>query len=301
MYPLAVHLADVLPMPWWAAGYGVAALLLFLNARNLSDAEIPRLALLSAVFFVASSIHLPAGPTSVHLLLNGLVGIVLGRRAVLAITVGLVLQAALIGHGGFYSLGVNICNMTLPAYLAAGLFQGLRCMPGVQKPLGRGLLVTGCVVMWGVSLLAAIELLFADWRGDAAEWLSRPRTWWTLQPSALALLCLIGVLVAAWERRLENHPDFPIGLLVGEVSVLATVGLTAAVLRLALPGEAGIVAPVVFVAHLPIAALEGIVCGFAVSFLSRVAPDVLTPSTSGQWKHLVEGHLPLSQADADHR
>src|SRR4051812_27319796 len=101
MYPLAVHIADVLPAPWWVGGFIAAAALLAANARQLADDEIPRLALLSAVFFVASLIHLPVTTvTSIHLLLNGLVGVVLGRRAVLAVAVGLVLQAALVGHGG---------------------------------------------------------------------------------------------------------------------------------------------------------------------------------------------------------
>lgn len=35
---------------------------------------------MTAAFFVASLIHVPIGPTSVHLLLNGLLGVVVGRR-----------------------------------------------------------------------------------------------------------------------------------------------------------------------------------------------------------------------------
>src|SRR3954471_24563988 len=100
---------------------------------RVRDEDIPLIALLTAAFFVASLIHVRVGPTSVHLLLNGLVGVVLGRRAVLAVAVGLVLQAALVGHGGFSSLGVNVCVMTLPAYLAAALFAGLRRLPGVDR------------------------------------------------------------------------------------------------------------------------------------------------------------------------
>jgi cobalt/nickel transport system permease protein len=301
MYPLAVHISDgFLPPVWQIGGFVAAGTLLILYGRRLTDAEIPRLALLSAVFFVASTIHVRVGPTSVHLLLGGLVGVVLGRRAVLAITVGLVLQAALIGHGGFYSLGVNICDLTLPAYLAAALFAGLRRMPGLNRPLGRELLVAGCVMIWGFSLLAGLEAILAERRGDAAEWLTRPGQWWALRPPALIALVIASVLATVWERRLENSPDFPIGLFVGEISVLATVGLTALVLRLALPGEAGIVAPVIFVAHLPIAAIEGVVCGFAVAFLLRVAPNELAMSRLVEREHLVQPHFPLPQADADH-
>ena len=76
-----------------------------------------------AAFFVASLVHIRIGPTSVHLLLNGLAGVLLGLRAGPSIAVGLTLQAVLIGHGGFSALGVNICVMTIPA-LFAGLVVG---------------------------------------------------------------------------------------------------------------------------------------------------------------------------------
>jgi cobalt/nickel transport system permease protein len=301
MYPLAVHIADVLPPAWWAGGIVAAAALLAANSRGLADAEIPRLALLSAAFFVASLIHVRVGPTSVHLLLNGLVGIILGRRAVLAVTVGLVLQAALIGHGGFSSLGINICVMTLPAYLAAALFSGMRRVSITKRPAARSALVAVSVIIWGLSLFAGMEMTLAEWRGDAARWLAHPADWWTFHPLTLTVLALVALLTAVGERRLENSPDFPIGLFIGEVAVLTTVALNALVLWLALPGEAGAVAPVVFVAHLPIAALEGIICGFAVSFLVKVAPQMLADSRCFEGEDLVEPHLPLAQADADQR
>src|SRR5947199_215468 len=119
----AVHISDgILAPDWWGGGFLVAGLFAVLGARRVRDEEIPRIALLTAAFFVASLIHVRLGPTSVHLLLNGLVGVVLGRRAALAIPVGLALQAALLGHGGFTALGVNACVLTLPALLAGALF-----------------------------------------------------------------------------------------------------------------------------------------------------------------------------------
>src|SRR5262245_60707254 len=130
---LAVHISDgVLSPTWCAAGFVLAALLIAVeNFRLPSEEEIVRVALMTSAFFVASLIHVRIGPTSVHLLLNGLVGVVLGWRAALAIPVGLFLQAALIGHGGFTSLGVNSCVMTLPALLAWLVFGGLRRLPWV--------------------------------------------------------------------------------------------------------------------------------------------------------------------------
>src|SRR5262245_54660601 len=154
----AVHISDgFLTLPWLAGGFVVAALLaggaLLIDAARarrhhpLREEEIARLALLTAAFFVASLIHLRIGPTTVHLLLNGLLGVVLRWRAALAIPVGLLLQAALFGHGGFTTLGVNSCVMILPALAAWLLFAALHRLPWLTRPWFRGLLVTVCVVL----------------------------------------------------------------------------------------------------------------------------------------------------------
>src|SRR5579871_1324305 len=123
----AVHISDgVLSGPWVLGGFCGMALLMLAACYRVRDEEIPRIALMTAAFFVASLIHVRVGPSSVHLLLNGLVGVVLGRRAPLAILVGLGLQAVLLGHGGFTTVGVNACVMALPALLAGWLFAGLQ-------------------------------------------------------------------------------------------------------------------------------------------------------------------------------
>ena len=115
----AVHIADGMLSPvWLLAGFVVAGALALLASCRVRDEEIPRIALLSAAFFVASSIHVNIGPSSAHLLLNGLVGIILGWRAPLAILLGISLQAILIQHGGLWTIGVNTCTEALPALLA---------------------------------------------------------------------------------------------------------------------------------------------------------------------------------------
>src|SRR5260370_25043830 len=107
---LAVHISDgVLSWPWLAGGFIVAAFLALPGAWRIRDEEIPEVALLTAAFFVVSLAHVPVGPTSVHLLFNGLVGVVLGWRACLAIPVGLLLQAILLQHGGYTAVGINSC------------------------------------------------------------------------------------------------------------------------------------------------------------------------------------------------
>lgn len=89
-----------------------------LGLRKLTVERIPAAGVLSATFFVASLVHVPVGPTSVHLIMNGLAGLVLGWAAFPALFVGLLLQAVFFGFGGLTVLGVNTLNIALPAVMA---------------------------------------------------------------------------------------------------------------------------------------------------------------------------------------
>lgn len=283
---LAVHISEgVLSPSWWVGGFVLAALLLAWSLRRLRDDEIPRVALLTAAVFVSSLIHVPLGTTSVHLLLSGLLGILLGRRAVLAVAVGLVLQALLIQHGGYTSLGVNVCVIALPALLCGALFCGLHRLPLACHPIGRGLLVAGSALLW--TLGATFCLLLAARRiqqGWDAGWASPlPTAVYgdvlrsTLQPAVLLGAALLAAGAAWLERRLENEPEFPLGLLIGGLAVLLTVGLNCAVLTFGAVEDCEVPALVLLLAHLPVAVLEGVVLGFAVGFLARVKPELLGP------------------------
>ena len=124
-----MHIPDgILPVEIAVAGYGVAAAGLWYSLRKINQhdeprAEIPKAAMFTAAFFVASWIHIPLPPVSVHLVLNGLMGVVLGWYAVPAIVIGLFFQAVMFGHGGLTTLGVNAAMMALPAVLAFSLFR----------------------------------------------------------------------------------------------------------------------------------------------------------------------------------
>lgn len=87
--------------------------------KKLDADKIPQTAMLSAVFFISSLITFPVGPSSIHLLFNGLMGLILGWAAVPAIFVALLLQLMFFGFGGLLVLGVNTFNMALPAILIA--------------------------------------------------------------------------------------------------------------------------------------------------------------------------------------
>lgn len=101
--------------------------------KKIDTESIPKVGVLSSAFFVASLIHVPIGPTSVHLVLNGLMGLLLGWAAFPAIMIALLLQGVLFQYGGLTTLGVNTVNMALPAVISYYLFKGMVREGGVKK------------------------------------------------------------------------------------------------------------------------------------------------------------------------
>jgi len=90
--------------------------------RKIDHEQIPKVAMLAATFFTASLIHVPIGPVSSHLLLNGLMGFLIGWAAFPALLIALLLQALFFGFGGVTSLGANVITMALPAVATYYLF-----------------------------------------------------------------------------------------------------------------------------------------------------------------------------------
>ncbi|BAK74304.1 MAG: cobalt transporter CbiM [Arcobacter sp.] len=91
--------------------------------KKLTNEKIALVAAMSALFFVTSFIHIPFGPTQIHLMLIGFIGIFLGSLAFISISIALILQALLLGFGGLTSLGANIIIMAMPAYLVYLIFK----------------------------------------------------------------------------------------------------------------------------------------------------------------------------------
>jgi cobalt/nickel transport system permease protein len=118
-----MHISEgVLSGPVLISGIALAAAGTAIGLKKLDYDRIPRAAILSASFFVASLIHVPIGPSSVHLILNGIVGLILGWGAFPIILVALTLQAVLFQFGGVTTLGVNTMIMALPAVFCYYLF-----------------------------------------------------------------------------------------------------------------------------------------------------------------------------------
>lgn len=150
-----------------AAAGGIA-----MGLRSLDIDRIPTAGVLSASFFVASLIHVPIGPSSVHLILNGLAGLLLGWAAFPALFVGLLLQAVFFGFGGLTVLGINTLNIALPAVLAWLIFgrligSGTPGQGALWGGLGGGFAIAGTTAMVALSLalsgdafLPAAKLVF---------------------------------------------------------------------------------------------------------------------------------------------
>jgi len=161
---LAVHLSDgAIATPWLIGGFFLAAILLAIACFRMKEEWIPRVGVLSAAFFIASSIHIKLAilPTSVHLILNGLVGVILGRRAALAMIVGLTLQYFLLAHGGLTTLGMNACIVAVPALIAGQLYSLLRALPVFWRGvlLGSGAAAGSVLLNFLVLLLGGKD----DW------------------------------------------------------------------------------------------------------------------------------------------
>lgn len=172
--------------------------------KKMDYERIPRVGVLASAFFVASLIHLKFGPTSVHLILNGLVGLILGWAAFPAFLIALFLQAVFFGHGGFTTLGLNTFCFGLPAIL---------CYYAFNNPL----------------------------------------------------------------RRVKSKTALPVLGFAAGASAIVGSGLLVSAALIAIGSEFRLAAEGVFIAHLPIAVIEGLVTAAAITFLRQVKPELLEP------------------------
>lgn len=152
-----MHISEgVLSAPVLAGGAVLACLGVYWGLKHADRENTVLCGLLSAAFFVASLIHVPIGPGSAHLVLNGLLGIFLGWMAFPAILLALVFQAILFQYGGITTLGVNTFTMAFSAVLAGYLFRGLLSL----IPGRIGVLIAAfCAGFLGVALAALLTAL----------------------------------------------------------------------------------------------------------------------------------------------
>lgn len=151
-----MHISDgVLPAPVALGGFAVSLLVTAWSGRKTRPEDFPRVAVVTSAFFVASLIHVPIGPTSVHLLIPGLVGIMLGRSGFIAIALGIILQSLLFQFGGITAMGANAFMMGVPALAAGWVFRKMRGH-SLFGHVAAGAVAGGLGVFLAVLLLALL-------------------------------------------------------------------------------------------------------------------------------------------------
>ncbi len=193
----------ILSEPVLIGGAVLGVAMLGYSLKRMPAESIPQTALLAAALFVSSLVSIPVGVSSVHLLLNGLMGIVLGIVAVPAILIALVLQAVFFGYGGLVVLGVNLVNLALPAVLCAVAIRPLIHNASPRKSFWLGLLAGG---------LGA---------------------------------CMTGTLLTG-------------SIMLSDPSLIPA-------------------AKIILLTFVPLMAIEGVITGFTVGFIKRVAPELILP------------------------
>lgn len=152
-----MHISDgILSAPVWLGGYAVTAGIVAITMRKVKVEEMPKVAVTTSAFFVASLIHIPIGPTSVHLILNGLVGMILGPMAFVSILLGLSLQALLFQHGGITTIGANAVMMGVPALLAYRVFNLRKRFNFRSNEAIFGFLTGALAIFFAVLILATL-------------------------------------------------------------------------------------------------------------------------------------------------
>jgi cobalt/nickel transport system permease protein len=131
-----------------------------IGLKKLDYDRIAQAGILSAAFFVASTVHVPVGPTNVHLILNGIVGLLLGWAAFPVILTALLLQAVLFQFGGITTLGINCLTMATPAVMVHYLFRGLILKSGAICRVAAFL--SGFLAVLMSTILLAAALIFAE-------------------------------------------------------------------------------------------------------------------------------------------
>ena len=165
-----MHISEgVLSAPVLISGGALALAGTAIGLKKIDYEHIAQVGVLSSAFFVASLVHVNVGPSSVHLILNGLVGLILGWTAFPAILVALVLQAVFFQFGGITTLGVNTVVMALPAVVCYYTYTPLIHKNSTMAMTAAFLCGFTAVLL--SALVMAVSLIFTEENFWEVSWL----------------------------------------------------------------------------------------------------------------------------------
>lgn len=211
----AMHIAEgLLPLPWAAAWFAVAAPFLILGVKRLTEISHddlsmkPLVGLLAAVVFIISCmpIPVPTAGTCSHPCGTAIAAILLGPLvSVVIAAVALLIQALFLAHGGISTLGADIVSMGVIGSFAGWLvFRGMR---GMGASLAVAAFMAGLITDWATYLATTLELA-AGIRGTAPFWPLAGKIALAFIPTQLPLGILEGSMTAGMVALLSRkRPD----------------------------------------------------------------------------------------------
>ena len=156
-----MHISEgVLSAPVLISGGVLAFAGTAIGLKKIDYEHIAQVGVLSSAFFVASLVHVNIGPSSAHLILNGLMGLILGWAAFPAVLVALLLQTVFFQFGGLTTLGVNTVIMALPAVICYYAFT-----PMIHKQNSLALFAAfscGFASVFLSALFVGLALIFTE-------------------------------------------------------------------------------------------------------------------------------------------
>ncbi len=163
-----MHLAEgILPLPWAGFWFLFALPFAWVGARSLAALRRrtpyarPLVAMVAAVVFLLSCMPIPvpiAGSCS-HTCGTGLAAILIGPFLTVVVSlVALFVQALLMAHGGFTTLGADLTSMGI-----AGAFAGYAIFRLLEPRLGTGpaAFAAGVLSDWATYAATAFQLALA--------------------------------------------------------------------------------------------------------------------------------------------
>lgn len=153
-----MHISDgVLDTEIIVGGFVFTAAAISYSLKGLEQKDIPKISLMTAVFFVTSLLSINfLGQISIHLVLSGIMGIILKRKVFPAIFIGLLFQSIMFSHGGVSVLGVSTFYIGLPSYISYLLFKFLTN----NKENNKLISVIGAICSIFAIVLSALIIFF---------------------------------------------------------------------------------------------------------------------------------------------
>ena len=137
----------------------ISGAFLLYSLKGIKNKNIALISAMTALFFIASFVHIPLGFVQIHLLLIGIIGIILGFSDFFGnFLLHFYFKEFLLGYGGITSLGANILIMSLPGVFIFYIFK-LKLLNFFNEKI-KYFMVGFLSVLFSTILLALVFISF---------------------------------------------------------------------------------------------------------------------------------------------